>query len=157
MDLLYRADQFWQILRAKALATDALRDVAAVLSEAELALFHQFAASDQWHSYRVYRTLQQAGHTQPDGGAAARCGQDTRAAVDLGAFVDCVGAEAAAGKGDRLGAGGTTWLETAVCGQGPTPGMGRDDGAAGRQQRAGSGIDSATPGSFAGNGRFRRG
>lgn len=40
--------------------------VAARLSPAELALFERFGHSDQWHSYRVMVSLEEAGHTQPD-------------------------------------------------------------------------------------------
>ncbi len=35
------------------------------MSAQELALFDRFSLNDQWHSYRVMKMLQAAGHTQP--------------------------------------------------------------------------------------------
>ena len=40
-------------------------EVATILSAPELALFDRFSLNDQWHSYRVMKMLQAAGHTQP--------------------------------------------------------------------------------------------
>lgn len=42
-----------------------------MLSEREWALFRRYSLEDQWHSYRVFCTLQAAGHTQPELLAAA--------------------------------------------------------------------------------------
>lgn len=36
------------------------------LSPAQVELFYRFQETDQWHAYRVYRTLVESGHTQPD-------------------------------------------------------------------------------------------
>jgi hypothetical protein len=65
MNARYRVWQFWQALRAKPLTTAARAEVTAVLSEAEVALFSQFSASEQRHSYRVFGQLQEAGQTDP--------------------------------------------------------------------------------------------
>ena len=47
------------------------QEIAAVLNEREWVLFQRYSPEDQWHSYRVFCTLQTAGHTQPDLLAAA--------------------------------------------------------------------------------------
>lgn len=60
----YRLWQFWQIVTAVPLESAARDEVAAVLSARELALFDRFALNDQWHSYRVMKMLQAAGHEQ---------------------------------------------------------------------------------------------
>lgn len=62
----YRAEQFWRALRAEALPATAFAEIAALLTPAELALFQQFDAGEQTHSYAVLQTLRRAGHTQPD-------------------------------------------------------------------------------------------
>ncbi len=61
----YRLWQFWQIVTAVPLEPSARGEVAAILSPSELALFERFALNDQWHSYRVMKMLQEAGHDQP--------------------------------------------------------------------------------------------
>lgn len=66
MAVFYRVYQFWQLLAVKELSDKALSDVAAVLSKQELALFLKYLAGEQWHSYRVWQTLQKAGQTHPD-------------------------------------------------------------------------------------------
>lgn len=58
-------------MTAKPLPAAALHEVAAILSEPELALFQRHSPEDQRHSYRVFCTLRAAGHTQPDLLAAA--------------------------------------------------------------------------------------
>jgi len=63
---LYRLGQFWRILRAESLSEAALAEITAVLTPSEAALFNRFSLSDQQHSCGVLRTLQSAGHTQPD-------------------------------------------------------------------------------------------
>lgn len=62
----YRVWQFWQILRARPFSEEALNEVRGVLSEPELILFQQFDCNDQWHSYRVMKMLQAAGHDDPE-------------------------------------------------------------------------------------------
>ena len=47
------------------------QEIAVILSPAERALFYRFQESDQWHAYRVYNTLKEAGQSQPDLLAAA--------------------------------------------------------------------------------------
>jgi len=64
--LRYRVGQFWQMLRARPLSTGVETEVAAVLTPVQMKLFRRFSWSDQWHSYNVMKTLQRAGHTQPD-------------------------------------------------------------------------------------------
>jgi len=71
MRLFYRLAQFWHILTAVSLNADQRANIAPYLSPAELALFDTFSASDQQHSYNVFRLLQTAGHTHPDLLAAA--------------------------------------------------------------------------------------
>lgn len=61
----YRLWQFWQIVTAVPLEPAARTEIATLLTASELALFDRFALNDQWHSYRVMKMLQQAGHTQP--------------------------------------------------------------------------------------------
>jgi putative nucleotidyltransferase with HDIG domain len=61
MGIAYRIRQFWNLIRAKPLPESAKRNVAAILSPAELVLFEQQVAGDRMHSYRVLRTLQAAG------------------------------------------------------------------------------------------------
>lgn len=61
MGIAYRIRQFWNLIRAKPLPESAKKNVAAILSPAELVLFEKQVASDRMHSYRVLRTLQGAG------------------------------------------------------------------------------------------------
>jgi hypothetical protein len=60
----YRLWQFWQIVTAVPLEPSAREEVAAILTASELSLFERFSQPDQWHSYRVMKMLQTAGHTQ---------------------------------------------------------------------------------------------
>ncbi|HSM55656.1 MAG TPA: HD domain-containing protein [Candidatus Sulfomarinibacteraceae bacterium] len=71
MGIAYRLGQFWQLVTAHPLSPEAWQEVATVLSPQELALFRRFDRADQQHSYRVLRTLRQAGHEDPDLLAAA--------------------------------------------------------------------------------------
>jgi hypothetical protein len=68
---LYRLWQFWEIVRARPLAPEAQRELAAILSPPEMQLFQTLSLSDQQHSYRVAQTLRDAGHHHPDLLAAA--------------------------------------------------------------------------------------
>jgi hypothetical protein len=65
MGVGYRARQFWQLIRAPALAPAAWRQIEAILTPAELALFCRFNPGDQYHSYAVLHTLQTAGESEP--------------------------------------------------------------------------------------------
>jgi len=65
-DLFYRVRQFKQAVLAPELNDDQLAKIQAILSDREFALFLKFDHGEQWHSYQVMRTLQDAGHTQPD-------------------------------------------------------------------------------------------
>ncbi|WP_420641929.1 HD domain-containing protein [Candidatus Leptofilum sp.] len=61
----YRLWQFWQIVTAVPLEPAAREEIATILSAVEMSLFDQFSLNDQWHSYRVMKMLQEAGHNQP--------------------------------------------------------------------------------------------
>ena len=54
------------MLRARPFSEEALAEVSKQLTAAELALFQRFDKNDQWHSYRVMKMLQDAGHDDPD-------------------------------------------------------------------------------------------
>lgn len=62
----YRLRQFWQNVTARPLTAVAQSEVSAQLTPAEMTLFQHFSNSDQWHSYRVMKTLQAANHIHPD-------------------------------------------------------------------------------------------
>ncbi|MCP4419656.1 MAG: HD domain-containing protein [Chloroflexi bacterium] len=62
--LRYRLWQFWQIVTAVPLKPSAEKEVATVLSASEKKLFDRYSLNDQWHSYRVMKMLQDAGHNQ---------------------------------------------------------------------------------------------
>jgi putative nucleotidyltransferase with HDIG domain len=71
MDWPYRWRQFWQALAARPLPGEAQREIAAVLSEREVALFRRLSLNDQEHSYQVMTMLKSAGYDDPDLLAAA--------------------------------------------------------------------------------------
>lgn len=71
MGIAYRLGQFWQLVTARPLSAAAWQEVETVLNPDEVALFRRFDRADQQHSYRVLRTLRQAGHEEPDLLAAA--------------------------------------------------------------------------------------
>ena len=58
-------------MTAQPLPEFACLEISAVLNGSELDLFARFEESDQWHAYRVYRTLRDAGRSQPNLLAAA--------------------------------------------------------------------------------------
>jgi len=64
--LAYRVGQFWRLLKAGPLPDGAWEVITAVLTPTQQQLFARFTPGDQWHSYQVLRTLQDAGHMQPD-------------------------------------------------------------------------------------------
>lgn len=66
MDVRYRLRQAWRNVTAGSLSAGAIDEIRALLSLQEMALFGRFCASDQAHSYRVMRTLRDAGETEPD-------------------------------------------------------------------------------------------
>lgn len=65
-DLFYRVRQFKQAVSAPDLSDAQLAEIQAMLSDSEFALFLKFDQGEQWHSFQVMRTLQDAGHAQPD-------------------------------------------------------------------------------------------
>ena len=71
MSFTYRIRQFWWNITAEPLPEQLQQEIRNVLSPAESELFGRFQPTDQWHAYRVYRSLQDAGHHQPDLLAAA--------------------------------------------------------------------------------------
>lgn len=66
MGLGYRLKQFWRIAGAGPLTVAARDEISGVLSEPERILFDNYSHSDQWHCYRVLRTLREAGHEDTD-------------------------------------------------------------------------------------------
>lgn len=62
----YRVWQFWQIVAARPFSEEALAEVSELLTQPEIELFQRFDRNDQWHSYRVMKLLQSAGHDNPD-------------------------------------------------------------------------------------------
>jgi putative nucleotidyltransferase with HDIG domain len=71
VSIRYRLTQFWWNVTAQPLPEPACLEIAAVLNRSELKLFAHFEESDQWHAFRVYCTLRDAGHSQPKLLAAA--------------------------------------------------------------------------------------
>lgn len=71
MGIIYRTERFVRALATRRLAAEAWIEIEAVLSPAEVALFHQHSAVDRVHSFRVLQTLQAAGETDPHLLAAA--------------------------------------------------------------------------------------
>ena len=65
-DLFYRVRQFKQAVSAPELTENELTEIQAILSDDEFGLFLRFDRGEQWHSYQVMRTLQEAGHDQPE-------------------------------------------------------------------------------------------
>lgn len=65
MGLIYRASQFWRLLRAPPLPASAWQEIAAILNPDELNLFRRFSHGDQQHAYRVMRTLTSTGEDEP--------------------------------------------------------------------------------------------
>jgi hypothetical protein len=59
------------MLSARPLPAAAQAEIEVILRQSELELFNRFPFSDQWHSYRVLKTVQAAGQTHPDLLAAA--------------------------------------------------------------------------------------
>ncbi len=155
MGLGYRVGQFWRLWTIKDLPADARAEVTAVLTPSQWQLYNHFSPGDQWHSYQVWRTLQQAGHSQPDLQVAALLHDVGKTQVQLTLWERTliVLAEkllpqklAVWGQGDGAG------VETTVCGQDPASRLGGRDGC-------GSGLHppdcvtySSPPGQ---NGEFR--
>lgn len=71
MGVIYRLRQFASVVATPRLPTDAWPIIKATLSLEELALFRRHAEVDRVHSFRVLRTLQEAGETEPHLLAAA--------------------------------------------------------------------------------------
>ena len=66
MGVGYRLQQFWLNLTAKPLSKSEWGELTAVLTPPQQQLFTQFGNSDQQHSLRVMRQLQENGQTHPD-------------------------------------------------------------------------------------------
>jgi len=64
--LPYRIRQLRDNLTAGPLTAEARAEIAQHLTAAERDLFFGFTYADQWHSYRVLRTLREAGYNHPD-------------------------------------------------------------------------------------------
>ena len=64
MGIGYRLGQFWRNMTAPPLSPEAMKEVTAVLTTEELALFSRFSFSEKQHSYRVLCTLRTAGQTE---------------------------------------------------------------------------------------------
>jgi putative nucleotidyltransferase with HDIG domain len=64
MGLLYRVEQFWQLVRATPLPPTAWQEIEGILTPAELSLFRRYTVADRRHAYRVFRTLRRAGQEQ---------------------------------------------------------------------------------------------
>ena len=65
MGIVYRLQQFLQLITAQPLPACAWRNVESILTPSELELFRRHAPADQKHSYRVLRALQAAGEGDP--------------------------------------------------------------------------------------------
>lgn len=61
----YRLWQFWQEMAARPLSAVAWREIESILAPDEVRLFRQFSLSDQMHSYRVMKTVREAGQNTP--------------------------------------------------------------------------------------------
>lgn len=66
MGLPYRIRQLRDNLTADPLTDGARDEIANYLTAAERDLFYRFTYADQRHSYRVFRTLHEAGYNHPD-------------------------------------------------------------------------------------------
>lgn len=66
MGLPYRLRQLRDNLTAGPLSAAVREEIDAFLSEPERNLFYRFIYADQWHSYRVLRSLRDAGYNHPD-------------------------------------------------------------------------------------------
>lgn len=64
--ILYRTQQFWNVLSANPLEDEVIEQIRAVLSKREMGLFLQLQTSEQRHSYQVYRSLLERGIQNDD-------------------------------------------------------------------------------------------
>lgn len=71
MGISYRLTQLWWNLTAAPLPVQVRSEIESILNPAQAELFYRFQEPDQWHAYRVYRTIVDSGQTQPDLLAAA--------------------------------------------------------------------------------------
>jgi hypothetical protein len=67
----YRVWQFWRVVTARPLDKKVQIEIKSILSPQQQRLFGRFSASEQQHSYRVYKTLNKVGQDDPDLLAAA--------------------------------------------------------------------------------------
>ncbi len=66
MSLTVRLRQFWWNITAEPLPEPVQQEINDALSPAERELFGRFEASDQWHAYRVFRSLKEKDQNQPE-------------------------------------------------------------------------------------------
>ena len=71
MSLSYLVTQFWWNITAEPLPQPLRQEIDNSLSSAERELYSRFQESDQWHAYRVYSLLKEAGQSHSDLLAAA--------------------------------------------------------------------------------------
>ena len=66
VSIAYRLRQFWWNITAEPLPESLRQEIDNSLSSTERELFYRFQENDQWHAYRVYDSLKEAGQSQPD-------------------------------------------------------------------------------------------
>lgn len=66
MGIAYRLRQLRANLNAGPLDGEARREIATILSPAEMELFARYTFADQWHAWRVLRALADEGYNHPD-------------------------------------------------------------------------------------------
>lgn len=64
--IIYRIRQFWQAIWISPPTTEQLAVAQSILTTSQMNLFMQMQASEQNHSLRVLRTIQDQGDTNPD-------------------------------------------------------------------------------------------
>lgn len=64
MSITYRLAQFWHLVTAEPLPSDAWLEIEEILEDGELGLFHLYTLPDRQHAYRVTATLRDAGYDE---------------------------------------------------------------------------------------------
>jgi hypothetical protein len=62
VSVTYRLTQFWHLITATPLPSDAWDEIERLLDDGELALFRRYPVPDRRHAYRVAETLRDAGY-----------------------------------------------------------------------------------------------